>query len=90
MTLRDVRSGGRWLAMAALMALSACSHGSRNEDKKGETRCPESRNLSCITGTQCSMDRERGCETCQCSKADALSPTDQRRPEAMQPTRFGP
>ncbi len=87
MTLGTMRSGGGGLAVAMLTALSACSHGRKNEDKPGETRCPESRNLTCITGTDCTLDRERGCETCQCSKADALSPTDHRQPTGMQPDR---
>lgn len=32
-----------------------------------KTACPEYRDLRCATGPECSMDRERGCEVCQCS-----------------------
>jgi hypothetical protein len=93
MTLEMMRSGGRrWLAVAvvAAAALGACRHGTELEEKKGETRCPESRNLMCIAGKDCSMDRERGCERCECSKVDGPTPTDNRIPTGMQPSdRFG-
>jgi hypothetical protein len=88
MMLSRMRSGGRWLAVAVLVAAAGCSHGDKKE-KQGDVRCPESRDLTCIAGKDCTMDRERGCEVCQCARGDALSPTDQRRPEAMQPTQFG-
>ena len=84
MKLGVIRNG---LGVLLLVAVSACSHGDK-KDKQGDVRCAESRDLTCITGTDCSLDRERGCEVCRCSDADALSPTDHRRPEAMQPTRF--
>ncbi|MFY1828778.1 hypothetical protein ACN47A_22865 [Myxococcus fulvus] len=77
-----------WFATVSMaVALVGCSHGGQREEKKGDTRCEESRNLSCITGTECSMDRDRGCEVCRCSPADALTPTDKRRPTAMEPER---
>ncbi|MFP2912568.1 hypothetical protein ACLESD_47655 [Pyxidicoccus sp. 3LFB2] len=85
MTSGTIRSA-RWLAVAALTVLSACSHGGKNEDKKGDTLCPEARELTCLSGKECAMDRERGCETCQCSRGDALTPTD-RQPTGMQPDR---
>lgn len=88
MTRGLMRSAGG-LLVAVLVAATGCSHGDK-KDKAGDVRCPESRDLSCITGQSCTLDRERGCEVCRCSKADALEPTDNRRPEAMQPTRFGP
>ena len=85
MTLGMMRSGGRrWLVAALLVAAAGCSHGDK-KDKQGDVRCPESRDLTCVTGLSCTMDRERGCEVCRCSPADALTPTDNRRPEAMQP-----
>ena len=86
--LRTIRSGGRrWLVAAVLVAAAGCSHGDK-KDKQGDVRCPESRDLTCIAGKDCTMDRERGCEVCRCSKVDG-SPTDQRRPDAMQPRQFG-
>jgi hypothetical protein len=83
MTLGVFRSVA--LAVVAAAALGACRHNQELEEKKGETRCPESRNLTCITGLDCSLDRERGCERCECSKADALTPTDNRIPAGMMP-----
>ncbi|MCP3136436.1 hypothetical protein [Pyxidicoccus xibeiensis] len=90
MMRETMRSGGRrWLVAAVLMTVAGCSHGSKkDEEKAGDTRCPESRNLTCVAGTDCTVDRERGCETCQCSRGDALSPTDQRVPESMRPRSF--
>ncbi|WP_342378187.1 hypothetical protein NVS55_02460 [Myxococcus stipitatus] len=81
--------GARGLLAAATVgvALSGCSHGDKRDEKKGDTRCAESRDLTCVTGTECSIDRDRGCEVCRCSPADALTPTDKRRPEAMDPQR---
>ncbi|MFP2928110.1 hypothetical protein ACLESO_23500 [Pyxidicoccus sp. 3LG] len=89
MKLETMRSGGRrWLVAAAVLAaVAGCSHGSKKDEKQGDTRCPESRNLTCVTGTSCTLDRERGCERCECSKADALTPTDNRIPTGMQPDR---
>lgn len=87
MTRKTMRSGGWLVAAVVLAAVAGCSHGAKNEDKKGDTRCPESRNLTCISGKDCTMDRERGCEVCQCSRGDALSPTDQRQPTGLQPER---
>ncbi|QSQ20893.1 hypothetical protein JY651_37580 [Pyxidicoccus parkwayensis] len=88
MTLEVIRrSGLRWAGVLLLAAVSACSHGDK-KDKAGDVKCAESRNLTCITGESCSLDRDRGCEVCRCADADALTPTDNRRPEAMQPTRF--
>ncbi len=89
MTRKTMRSGGRRWLMAAvvLAAVAGCRHGGKAEEKKGDTRCPESRELTCLSGTSCTMDRERGCETCQCSKSDALTPTDHRQPTGMQPDR---
>ena len=82
-------SGQRWLMLATVgaVALAGCRHGSEREEKRGETRCAESRNLTCVTGVNCTMDRERGCEVCRCSTASGLEPTDNRRPAAMEPER---
>ena len=84
MTLETKRSGGRWWVAAVMLAVAGCSHGARNEDKKGDTRCAESRNLTCLTAVSCTLDRDRGCETCRC--AEPNESTDNRRPEAMQPS----
>lgn len=89
MTQGMMRSvGRRWLVAAVLLAAAGCSHGDK-KDKQGDVRCAESRDLTCVTGESCTLDRDRGCEVCRCSPADALTPTDNRRPEAMQPTQFG-
>ena len=34
---------------------------------KSKTVCPEYRDRLCATAPECSMDRERGCQVCQCS-----------------------
>lgn len=91
MPVGQIRSSGRrwWmLAVVGAAALSAsCRHGAERDEKKGETRCVESRNLSCVTGVNCTMDHDRGCEVCRCSTASGLEPTDNRRPAAMEPER---
>ncbi|WP_141333018.1 hypothetical protein [Myxococcus sp. AB025B] len=78
---------GCFAAVSMAVALVGCSHGGQREEKKGDTRCEESRNLSCITGTECSMDRDRGCEVCRCAPPTPMTPTDKRRPTAMEPER---
>ncbi|NVI99306.1 hypothetical protein HV824_14400 [Myxococcus sp. AM009] len=82
-------AGRRWLLLGLLGAatLAGCRHSGEREEKAGDTRCPESRELTCLGGTNCTMDRERGCQTCQCRSQNVLEPTDYRRPEAMTPER---
>ncbi len=91
MTVSRMRRGGqRWLMLAfvgATVLAAGCRHGAARDEKQGETRCAESRSLTCITGVNCTMDRERGCEVCRCSTANGLEPTDNRRPAAMEPER---
>lgn len=47
-----------------LIALSSCAALRPPPDK---TVCPESRDLRCIAGSECSMDATRGCRVCQCA-----------------------
>ncbi len=55
----------RPLALAAAAA-AACAH-----PRAAETVCPEYRNLACMTAPECSMDRARGCQVCQCRPSAA-------------------
>ncbi len=56
--------------------------------RAGNTICPEYRDLRCLTGVECSMVAQRGCQACQCSPAyvpeNALPqsgiPPDRRNP----------
>jgi hypothetical protein len=56
--------------------------------KKDETVCEEYRNLRCLSGTQCSMDTNRGCRVCRCDDGDKLSQPvdDNSRPPGGDPT----
>jgi len=51
-------------AVVVALAVAACAHV-----KDDETVCPEHRDLRCMSGTDCAMDRARGCRVCQCQPA---------------------
>jgi hypothetical protein len=53
----------------ALLALGACRHV-----KNDPAVCPEYRDLRCVAGARCSMDKSRGCKVCQCEEMDQDSP----------------
>ncbi|GEJ58689.1 hypothetical protein AMYX_34300 [Anaeromyxobacter diazotrophicus] len=64
----DVRVGGagihglaRSLLVAAAFLFVGCAHF-----KDAEAVCEDSRGLRCLTAPECSFDRARGCEVCQC------------------------
>jgi hypothetical protein len=52
----------RSLLIASLLSLG-CSHAF----KSSTAVCPEYRNLACTSAPECSMDRDRGCQVCQCA-----------------------
>jgi hypothetical protein len=54
----------RTLTVSAMLLLAACAA----QFKESRTVCPEYRDLRCATAPDCSMDRDRGCLVCQCSK----------------------
>jgi hypothetical protein len=60
----------RRAAPAALLLLAlGCSHESEQRRAQREKNlCPEARGLYCLAGKQCSYDRERKCEVCQCEQ----------------------
>jgi hypothetical protein len=66
----------------ALLLLSACK-----QVKKDNTVCPEYRDLRCLSGTQCSMDADRGCRVCRCDDGDKLTEPvdDNSRPPDSNP-----
>ena len=71
----------RWTLMLIPVLLLACGHRS----KKGEAaRCPEYQGMVCFPHEpECSMDRTRGCQVCQCPSIDGPSnpiPPDRRPP----------
>ncbi len=76
----------RALALAAIAALFACSHGKAKPYslKNDKTICAEYRDLVCLTAEECSMDEQRGCRVCQCSPAYP-APQDGRQPDQRTP-----
>lgn len=57
------------LPAALLLLAPGCSHESAEKRARREqSLCPEARSLRCIAGKQCSYDRERKCEVCQCEQ----------------------
>lgn len=52
------------VALAAAF-LSGCAQLSASR-----TVCPEYRGIRCMTAAECSMDRARGCQVCQCSPSE--------------------
>lgn len=59
------------LLLFVLPLLSGCTHAFRSST----TVCPEYRDLGCATAPECSMDRTRGCQVCQCAPAGAMPGT---------------
>jgi hypothetical protein len=55
--------------VAAALLLCACAHA-----KDDTTVCPEYRGQRCLTAQKCSLDKQRGCEVCQCSPAAVMGP----------------
>jgi hypothetical protein len=67
----------RILSLAAVALLTACA-----TLKNDLTVCPEYRDQRCAFGSECSMDKERGCKVCQCAPpAGTLIEPDKRLPE---------
>lgn len=54
---------------AALVLLCACAHA-----REERTVCPEYRGQRCLAGQTCALDKQRGCEICQCSPATGVGP----------------
>ena len=50
--------------LAAAWLLCACAHA-----KDDRTVCPEYRGQRCLAGQTCTLDKQRGCEVCQCAPA---------------------
>ncbi|HYV66079.1 MAG TPA: hypothetical protein VE964_07535 [Myxococcales bacterium] len=57
--------------LAAALLLCACAHA---KEKEESTVCPESRGQRCLTAQKCALDKQRGCEVCQCSPASGTGP----------------
>jgi hypothetical protein len=55
------------LALAAAAALLACAGPGRAEHRN---LCPDSQ-TRCVTGEDCSFDRNRGCFVCVCREPEA-------------------
>lgn len=66
-----LRSIGVCLAIFG-MSLTSCSVF--RPVKRDQTVCPEYRNMVCTAGAQCTLDRARGCQVCQCNPIPGLKP----------------
>lgn len=78
MLVRIARQALSFAAIVLVLVSASCAH-----QQKDQTVCPEYRSLRCATGTQCSMDQERGCRVCQCAPLNQLqeeSPDSNARP----------
>jgi hypothetical protein len=72
-------------ATCLLLALG-CSHESSQRRAQREAGlCPEARSLRCIAGKQCSYDRERKCEVCQCEQMLGTPPEPPTGPSSGPP-----
>jgi hypothetical protein len=72
-------------AVFLLLALG-CSHESAEQRARREqSLCPESRSMRCIAGKQCSYDRERKCEVCQCEQMLGTPPEAPNSPTSGPP-----
>jgi hypothetical protein len=60
----------RYLFIACLLSVG-CSHSF----KSSTTVCPEYRSLACTSAPECSMDRDRGCQVCQCAPPGVVDKT---------------
>ncbi|MBJ6760334.1 hypothetical protein JGU66_06135 [Myxococcaceae bacterium JPH2] len=67
--------------VAAGLLWTGCVH----ERPREVARCPESQDRFCLTAVECSMDKKRGCEVCQCSKGPTAMPEDDRLPSGVPP-----
>jgi len=66
----------RTAALLAMLLLAACAA----QFKESRAVCPEYRDLRCGTAPECTMDRDRGCLVCQCSKPGIdLGPVPQQK-----------
>jgi hypothetical protein len=72
--------------LAALFALAAvAAAGCHKQVKKDGGVCPDSPEIHCVGDPVCSIDRERGCEMCQCE--DLLDGSQLSEPPDSTPTR---
>lgn len=53
----------RALMIALVLISSACGGGTRQVP-----RCPNSPQVPCMVGEECSIDAARGCEMCRCAE----------------------
>jgi hypothetical protein len=86
---RGERRRARWLLTSAAVLLAALSAGCRHNSSRAENksgRCPESQNLWCLTDVECSMDRDRGCQVCQCEQG-FIGQERERQPSTLPPDR---
>ncbi len=51
------------LPLLVAMALTACGGSSRSV-----RRCPDSPQMPCLTGEECTIDPARDCERCRCAE----------------------
>jgi hypothetical protein len=71
---RGVRSAqpiGLVMAVLVLALGGACAHAYGKDDR---TICAEDRGQRCLAGQTCAMDKQRGCELCQCRPAGNTGP----------------
>jgi hypothetical protein len=69
-----------------LLAPLGCSHESEQQrSRREQSLCPEARSLHCMAGKQCSYDRERKCEVCQCEQALGMPPQPPTSPSSGPP-----
>ena len=64
----------RRLLLALSVACASCA-----TLKNDATVCAEYRDLRCAAGTDCSLDRARGCQVCQCARAFSVQPEPQQK-----------
>jgi hypothetical protein len=86
---RAGRRGGRWLLASAAVLLATLAAGCRHNTQRAEAksgRCPESQNLWCMTEVECSTDRDRGCQVCQCAQG-FIGQEEERLPSNLPPDR---
>ena len=73
------------LALLCLLVLTGCQ-----QVKKDGTVCPEYRDIRCVGGAKCSMNKERGCKVCVCEdmldgRNNQQNPDDTTRPPDVPP-----
>ena len=57
--------------LAAALLCCACAHPQGRDDA---SVCAEYRGQRCLTAQKCTLDKQRGCEVCQCSPASVKGP----------------